>query len=276
MEAFKTMLDRKRLAEILPVAGLGKRLSFHEKVSSTNDLALDLANQGAPHGTLIIAKEQFAGRGQKNRIWITSSGHGLAISVILRPESLIQGAWLRLHALGALAVSDALDELGLNAFVKWPNDVLLEGRKVAGVLVEASWIGEEMEFGILGIGINVKRDVLLEARSLDFPTISIDEVLGEGLDWYELLTQVLRAITKWFVVINEGIFIEQWSQKLAYRGKNIVVQESEGCWSGRLIGLDDHGALCVKRGKEELIIGDMGEVSIRLEDGYEEEFYHQG
>jgi BirA family biotin operon repressor/biotin-[acetyl-CoA-carboxylase] ligase len=261
------MLDKERLDTLLPVAGLGNQFSFHDKVGSTNDVALEWANQGALHGTLVIAGAQSAGRGQKGSTWITSSGCGLALSLILRPKVLVHDAWLRLHALGALAVVEALAKWDLDAFVKWPNDVLLEGKKVSGVLANVSWVGDQIEFVVLGIGVNVERDDILEAHSFDFPAISIGEVLGRQVDWHEMLAEILTGINKWYSLLNQRSFIEQWNKKLAFRGESVVVQCSEGPWIGTLVGLNDNGALLLRRGKEELIVMDMREVKLRPDDG---------
>lgn len=255
-------LERERLEALLPIAGLGNQLSFHEEVGSTNDVALEWAERQAPHGSVVIAGAQTAGRGQKDRRWITSSGSGLALSVILRSKDLVQDAWLRLHALGALAVVETLSKWQLNAVIKWPNDVLLEGKKVAGVLVDGSWVGAQMEYVVLGIGVNVERDAVLQAQPLDFPTISIGEVLGRQPDWYELIAEILRGIGKWFSLLNERSFLDRWNQNLAYRDKEISVQSQKGHWTGTLMGLDHSGGLLVKRGKEELVLLNTGEIKI--------------
>lgn len=260
------MLDEDRLRRILPVSGLGEPLYFYKEVGSTNDVAMDLADQGAPHGTLILAEIQTAGRGQRGRQWITTAGSSLAMSVILRPTNLAQNAWVRLHALGALAVVEALGQYSLDAKVKWPNDVLLEGRKVAGILVDASWEGEQVEYVVLGMGVNVSPQSVPDGQLFDFPAVSIEEILGKQLDWCELITEVLQETSKWFYQINRLNFIKKWEEKLAHRGRKVVIDCPEGEITGLLIGLNERGALKVQSGKGVVEVG-FREVQVQLMEG---------
>ena len=253
------MLDEERLRRILPISGFGDPLSYFQEVGSTNDIAMDLAEQGAPHGSLILAETQTAGRGQRGRKWITAAGSGLAMSVILRPTSMAQNVWVRLHALGALAVVEALGQYGLKAKVKWPNDVLLKGRKVAGILVETSWEGEQIEYSILGIGVNVTPESVPDAQLLDYPAVSIEEVLGKQLDWCELITEILRELSEWCNQINRSNFIKRWEEKLAYRGRKVLIDRPEGEITGILLGLNEQGALKVR--------GDKGVVEVGFIEG---------
>ncbi len=217
------MLAEEVLRNILPVSGLGEPLFFYQEVGSTNDIAMDLATQGASHGTVVIAEGQTAGRGQRGKKWHTVPGSGLAVSVILKPSSFKGEDWMKYHALGALAVVEALEWYGLELWIKWPNDVLLRGKKVAGILVEASWEGEQVEYVILGIGVNVCRDPLIENWVFDLPAISIEETLKEQIDWHELLKRILLRLGIWYSRIQDTRFIEAWERRLAYRGERVVV-----------------------------------------------------
>jgi BirA family biotin operon repressor/biotin-[acetyl-CoA-carboxylase] ligase len=148
------MLNQRRLEAGLPIEGLGDPLYVFSTLGSTNDEAKSLANQGAPHGTLVLADEQTSGRGRQDRKWYTKAATGLALSLILRLEST-PAAMSTLTVLGALAVTESLTQLGVKAWIKWPNDVIVEAGKLAGVLVEAVWLGDQIEYGIVGIGVNV-------------------------------------------------------------------------------------------------------------------------
>jgi BirA family biotin operon repressor/biotin-[acetyl-CoA-carboxylase] ligase len=257
------MLDENRIRSSLPISGLGERFIFYHEVESTNDLAIDLANQGSPHGTVIIAEAQTAGRGQRGRRWITVPGSGLALSIILRPVRFITDDWIKYHALGALAVADALDGYGLKAEVKWPNDVLLQGKKVAGILADISWEGERVEFIVLGIGINVCQDPQLEHRDFDPPAIAIEEVLHEKIDWQELLKGILSSLGRWYLHLDQSQFVEAWLRKLAYRGEKVIVHGKDEVLQGRIKGLTTRGALIIE-GDEGVQEVQNGHVQIRV------------
>jgi BirA family biotin operon repressor/biotin-[acetyl-CoA-carboxylase] ligase len=259
------MLNEELLRNTLPVAGLGEPLFYYREVGSTNDIAIDLAKRGASHGTLVIAEGQTAGRGQRGKKWSTVPGYGLAISIILKPPSFRGEDWLKYHSLGALAVVEALERYGLEAQIKWPNDVLLRSKKVAGILVEISWVGEQVEYVILGVGINVCRDPLLEDWGFDFPAISIEEVLQEQIDWYELLKLILTRVGTWHARVHQKKFVEECKERLAYRGEMVLVNTPNGEWNGRILGLSDKGALEIQS-DHGLFEVENAQVQIRLID----------
>jgi BirA family biotin operon repressor/biotin-[acetyl-CoA-carboxylase] ligase len=259
------MLDEDRLHGVLPVSGFGEPFFFYQTVDSTNDVAIDLANQGMPHGALVIAKDQTAGRGQRGRQWITVQGSGLALSIILRPAMFVGEDWIKYHALGALAVVSALEGYGLDGTIKWPNDVLLSDGKVAGVLVDVSWEGERVEFVVLGIGVNVCPNPVLTHGDFDLPATSIEENLRKTIDWHELIKGILSSLGIWYSRIHQTSFIKAWEKKLAYRGENVIVSSQDGKWRGRIDGLSDKGELRIT-GDEGLIVVQNNRVQIRPVD----------
>ena len=161
-------VNEGRLRQALAHLSLGG-LRYFEKIGSTNDEALAWASQGAPDWTLLVADEQTAGRGRSGRKWFTPPEAALAFSLILRPSADEQRFPARVTGLGALAVVDALVKLEIDAEVKWPNDILIEGRKAAGILVESIWAGDSLEALIVGIGINVLATSVPPADQLLFP-----------------------------------------------------------------------------------------------------------
>ena len=257
------MLNEDRLRKLLPVSGLGEPLYFYPEVGSTNDVAIALANKGAPHGALVIAEGQTAGRGQRGRKWRTIPGGGLAMSIILKPVSFTGEDWMKYHALGALAVVEALEIYGLEAQIKWPNDVLLNRKKVAGVLVEVSWEGERVEFIVLGIGINVCQDPLWDHQSFELPAISVEEVTEESIDWHELLKRILSRVSIWYLKIHHIQFIEAWEKKLAYRGEKVTVSMQDEKWLGSVVGLNETGALKILTNEGSVVLH-HGDVKVRL------------
>ena len=237
------MLNGERLRSILPAGMLADELHFYPSIGSTNDRAKELAEAGAPEGTLVVADEQTAGRGRAGRSWFTPPGAGLAFSVVLRPSEakpVDMGVWT---ALGALSTRDALSHLGLTSDIKWPNDVLLGRRKVAGVLAEAAWQGETAAHVIIGIGVNVRPDSVPGPKTLDYPAVCVDTVLGRRVDRDLLLADILEALNRWHGRLRPGDLLTAWESALAFRGEVVHVEGGGRAWQGRLSGLGPHGEL---------------------------------
>jgi BirA family biotin operon repressor/biotin-[acetyl-CoA-carboxylase] ligase len=259
------MFEEGRLRECLPQFGMGTVLSFHPEVESTNDVAIDLAKNGAPHGALVIAEAQTEGRGRRGRAWVTFPGSSLALSIVLRPKALGANDWMRFHALGALAVVEALQQYPLTPEIKWPNDVLLLGNKVAGILVEVFWEGEECDFVVLGIGMNVYEDTKLKEFPSNRPTISVMEALGRKPDPYKLLLGILKGVSAWLPRIQHPALIEKWQEKLAYLGCDIVLVGSPKEFSGKLLGLNEDGKLKIVDKNNKIVEIGIGDYQLRLQ-----------
>ena len=144
---------RANLKRVLRASRFGRPFRFCGEVTSTNDLALEWARSGAPEGTLVVASSQTKGRGRAGRIWVSGPGAGLWLSLVLRPDLACPSAGLLPVALG-FGVVAALRELGLASDLKWPNDVLWRGRKLAGLLVESQSRGDRVVLAVAGIGLN--------------------------------------------------------------------------------------------------------------------------
>jgi BirA family biotin operon repressor/biotin-[acetyl-CoA-carboxylase] ligase len=208
---------------------------------STNLRARQLALAGAPHGTLVTAGEQSAGRGRQGRTWSAPPGRALLMSVVVRdPPSL-------LPLVAAVAVAEAC---GDQARIKWPNDVHLDGRKVAGILVE----GRPQEgWAIVGIGLNVA------VRVEDLPAELHDRAIGMGLepgDVERVLADVLRALGRWLGA-DEPALLDAWRARDALLGREITWSRG----SGVAEGVDDRGQLLVRTGRYVVTL-DAGEVHL--------------
>ncbi|MDO8754399.1 MAG: biotin--[acetyl-CoA-carboxylase] ligase, partial [Anaerolineales bacterium] len=155
-------------------------LRYFDSVGSTNDEALAWAAGDAKDFSIVIADEQTQGRGRLNRRWFTPKGSALAFSLILRPSArFAQHAHLsRTVGLTALSIAESCSRLGLAPRIKWPNDILLNGKKTAGVLVETVWSGAEVDSLVIGVGINVYKTSVPPVEALQFPATSIEDELG--------------------------------------------------------------------------------------------------
>jgi BirA family biotin operon repressor/biotin-[acetyl-CoA-carboxylase] ligase len=240
------MLDEAELGRDLPIGFIGQPLYFYDRLESTNDKAKELASRGALEGTLVIAREQTAGRGRAGSVWISDPRCSLTFSLVLRPEKPLPRSLAALSLLGALAVSTALKEYNPSPTIKWPNDVLLNDRKVAGVLVEASWLGNLLEWAVLGIGINVKRSSMLEGVPLDYPAASIEDSLGVEMSLNQFMPLVLDQLQCWYQELGSEKMRKAWEASLAFVGEAVELSSSDKKYLGVLIGLSHSGNLILK------------------------------
>ena len=182
----------------------------------------------------MIADEQTAGRGRGSRKWFTPPQSALAFSVILRPsltedEVLAYENTARLNGLGALAVFGALQKrYGLPAQIKWPNDVLVHNQKLAGILPESHWSGNQLTTVILGIGINVAPASVPSDSRLNFPATCVESALRSPVDRIELLNHVLVELLDWKPKLNEPEFIQTWESNLAFRDREVKIKSEQG------------------------------------------------
>lgn len=261
-------MDEAALKKLLAGLPLGS-IRYFDSTGSTNDDAARWAEAGAPHLSLVIADEQTAGRGRQGRSWYTPPGNALAFSLILKgveqEGTLHSEAIPRLTALGTLAVCAALQqEYSLNPQIKWPNDVLLDGRKVAGVLAEASWQGERLAAVILGIGINIAIQSVPPQEALLFPATCVEAALGVPVERWALLRTVLAALVEWLPRLASMDFLQTWERQLAFRGEWVRVTFGQGsALEGQLLGLDTAGALRLRLPSGEQTAIQFGELSLR-------------
>jgi BirA family biotin operon repressor/biotin-[acetyl-CoA-carboxylase] ligase len=252
-----------RLRDLLPIGWIGDSFHYHETIGSTNTEAVRLAEAGAAHGSLILAETQEAGKGRGDRKWITVPGAALAFSVIIRPSNLLPDHWLRLLGLGALSVAEALSKLGLKPEIKWPNDVLLEGKKTAGILLNSSWTGNEIEFSVLGIGVNVLPESVPDEIGLNFPAVSVVEVLERSIEREELLISILSSLEALYHKLGTLEFIKEWQTKLAYINRKVVVKETQGEVTGIVTGLSQKGELKLAAPNDDEILIGYGDINVR-------------
>jgi BirA family biotin operon repressor/biotin-[acetyl-CoA-carboxylase] ligase len=260
-------MDNQQLEQILQGLPLGE-VRYFEATGSTNDDAGLWAEQGAADLSLVVADQQTAGRGRLGRAWFTPPGSALAFSLVLRQPDMAERWAAKLTALGALAVCEALEDLyGLQAHIKWPNDVLLSERKVAGVLVEARWQGAQLQAAILGVGINVGLSAKPPTSELGFPAISIQAALDRQIERWELLRAILAEIVIWRRRIDQAQFLRRWQERLAFRDEWVNLIYNEGAQSlvrqVQVLGLDEFGQLQVREQDGRISTLVTGELSLR-------------
>jgi BirA family biotin operon repressor/biotin-[acetyl-CoA-carboxylase] ligase len=232
---------------------------YYPSVESTNDIAMRWAAHGAPDLALVVADEQTAGRGRAGRRWHTPPGAALAFSLALSPQPDAGQALGRYAPWGALAVCAALEKgWDLQPEIKWPNDVLLSGRKIAGVLAEARWQGERLSGLVLGIGINIHPGSVPAESELDFPATCVSAAATQPVDRWQVLRSGLEALMHWRPRLQEPGFLEAWSRRLAFKDRWVRLTPPSGPpVEGRLLGLDPSGALLVSlaSGEQRAFLG---------------------
>jgi BirA family biotin operon repressor/biotin-[acetyl-CoA-carboxylase] ligase len=259
-------MNQNELKRILSRLPLGD-IRYFDTVGSTNSEALAWATSGARDLSLVIADEQTAGRGRLDRKWFTPPGTALAFSLILRPSDREKPYLTRIVGLAALAVADALRTRGLVAQIKWPNDVLLNGRKVAGILVESVWSGEEVDCVVIGIGINVLTGAVPAAELLLFPATSLQEALGPDVEREEILHDVLAGIIALRPHLGSDSFLASWEKALAFRGEQVQVEDGKGSpYVGKLLGLQPDGSLRLSTEDNNSVTVRFGDVRLRPRD----------
>jgi BirA family transcriptional regulator, biotin operon repressor / biotin---[acetyl-CoA-carboxylase] ligase len=250
---------RKSLSD-LPLGGV----RFINQVSSTNDIAIDWAADGASDLSLVCADEQTQGRGRGNRRWFSPPGAALAFSVVFQPRGQEEHSLSLFSGLGALAVCDALAQAGLYAEIKWPNDVLLNGCKICGVLAEAVWLGDQLESVILGIGVNVTPAAIPTPDQLFFPATSIESESCQTVDRLILLRDILQSLLYWRELLTKEAFLCAWQARLAYFGQLVEVSGgTDGNRFGRLDGLESDGSLRLVSEQGQTLSVQFGEVRLR-------------
>jgi BirA family transcriptional regulator, biotin operon repressor / biotin---[acetyl-CoA-carboxylase] ligase len=246
------------------------QIRYYDVIGSTNDEALRWAATGATDGCLVVADQQTSGRGRLGRHWVTIPGAALAFSLILLPHPAEQAQSRFFTALGALAVCQALKtRLGLDAQIKWPNDILLEGKKTAGILVEANWMSQEMQSAVIGIGINITAEAVPPASELLFPATNIEESAGKKVDRIDLMQAILQEFFTWRGQLLEGGIRSAWEDRLAYKGEWVTIEEAPHSGentplTGQIIGLDDSGSLLLCNAAGAIVQVVAGDLHLRL------------
>jgi BirA family biotin operon repressor/biotin-[acetyl-CoA-carboxylase] ligase len=239
---------------------IGREIQVFEKTTSTNDLMLRLARGGVKEGAVIFAESQSKGRGRLGRNWMSPARKGLWFSVLLRPDMQPQAATqLTIAASTALARAITL-QTGIVPEIKWPNDILIRGRKVAGILTEMSAELDHLKDAILGIGIDVNLEASEFPVALRKTATSIRIESGQTADRAALAVAVLRELDRDYERIKDGEFdviAEQWHEHCSTIGSLVNIRIGDRVVRGRAESLDADGALLLRgqHGHLERIIG---------------------
>jgi len=234
------------IREALRTRTFGRVIYSFEEIDSTNRFAKKLARLGKPEGTLIYAESQTHGRGRWSRSWDSPKGKGLWFSLILRPR-LDSTLVSLLTLLGATSVSRVIERIsGFNVMVKWPNDLFLNGKKLAGVLTEASRNRSRVSYAVWGIGINVNQEEEDFAPEVRERATSLRMACGESVDRLFLLAEVMNQLENDYVrTRSEGFefILQRWISRSRILGKEILLRVNHHLVRGVVKGFHNNGDL---------------------------------
>jgi len=226
----------------------GREIKYLPKVTSTNTKALELLEAGAKEGTVVLTDNQTAGRGRHGHYWYSGAGKGLAFSIILTPHIVFESASL-ISLMAGLAVGEAIKKFQLTPRLKWPNDIILSGKKCGGILVETRLQDKMMTSAIVGIGINVNE------TSTDFPeairsdTTSIALEKGTSVQRELTLAWTLNAIERWYLVLKSGkinSIISACENLCAHFGKTVSFTRKGKKIFGVFEGITENGEAIIR------------------------------
>jgi BirA family biotin operon repressor/biotin-[acetyl-CoA-carboxylase] ligase len=233
---------------------IGQAVDLHNEVDSTQIIAHSLARGGAPEGTLVVAEQQNAGRGRLGRAWHSPLGKGIWMSFVLRPNIPIQSA-PQLTLLTAVALSRCLLEFGVEAGIKWPNDLYIQGKKVSGILTELSADPDRIHYAIVGIGMNVNLTSEEIPEELQDKATSLRVELGKKVDRTEVIQSFCRHFEQWYdLYLAEGFLPIKsvWEARSVSLGGQVVARTLQGEIRGLALEIDDIGALVLQTETGEL------------------------
>ena len=243
-----------------------KKIICYESVDSTNELALALSLKSPESGTVIIADSQAKGRGRLGRVWVSPPGRNIYMSAILTPEIELRDATL-LTVVAALACASALrNKTGLIANIKWPNDLIVGGKKIGGILTELRSGHDKINFAVMGIGINVNSGGDDFPEELERIATSVKEETGRNQSRSGIIAEVLNEVERWYEkLMNEGRFplLEEWRKLSSTVGKRVRVTLCREVLSGFAEDIDKEGMLVLKLASGErrrISAGDLTEL----------------
>jgi len=230
---------------------IGRHMYLFDHTASTNVALRELASGGAEEGTDVLAEAQSAGRGRMGQAWFSPPGLNLYISVLLRPNILLAAVPV-LSFIGSLALSDAVSAFGLPAVIKWPNDVLVEGRKVAGCLVEVAERIGHLDHVILGAGINLNvpaRELNDSLGAAAVGTGSMSELAGQPVDRNLFAATFLNFLERWLRVYQTDgsrAVLAAWRSRDTLIGQDVEIRGHDGTYPGWVLGVADDGYLLIE------------------------------
>jgi BirA family biotin operon repressor/biotin-[acetyl-CoA-carboxylase] ligase len=265
IERVPDILAPQLLSRRLQGTAFGRRIHHFFKIDSTNSVAMQLGEAGEPHGVVVLAEDQTAGRGRAGRKWVTEKSAGISCSVLVRPAVPPAHAPMLTIVAGLAARDATAEELNSVPDIRWPNDLLVGGRKYGGILTEMRAEPDRLHYAVIGIGINVNQSKM-PAELEDIAT-SLRMQTGHAHSRIELLIRLLRHLDRYYnLFLSEGSapVLRRFAEVSSYfRGKHVRIATARESFTGTTAGLEPSGVLRVARddgrGVEPILSGDVAE-----------------
>ena len=237
----------------------GREIYCHDSLDSTMNEASRIALNGVKEGTVVIAESQTKGRGRFGRNWVSPAGSGIYLSIVLRP-TLAANEIPKLTLLASVAVCQAIQKVvGFKTKIKWPNDLLVNQKKLAGFLTEMNSNSGYQSSVILGMGINVNSAL----SDLPEHSTSIKNEIGKNVSRVELIIEILSLMEKWYIDVNTHGFstvMKNWKELSETLGRRVRIDDSTRVWEGKAVDLDSSGGLMIENDEGTIIRSMTGDV----------------
>jgi BirA family transcriptional regulator, biotin operon repressor / biotin---[acetyl-CoA-carboxylase] ligase len=265
IERVPDILAPQLLSHRLSGTPLARRIYHFFKIDSTNSVAMRLGETGEPHGAVVLAEEQTAGRGRAGRVWTSEKSAGIYCSVLVRPSIPPAQAPLLTLVAGLAARDAAAEGLNTQPDIRWPNDLLASGKKFCGILTEMRAEPDRVQYAVIGLGINVNQSKMPEHLREIATSLRIET--GKSHSRLELLIRLLRNLDRYYnQLLTEGgtPILRRFAQVSSYfKGKRVRITTANESFTGATAGLEPNGILRVARddgrGTDSVISGDVAE-----------------
>lgn len=269
IEENRTLLDSDEIYSRLTREGVGCPLFYMEETDSTNEWAKRAFSEGAVDGSVYLADYQSAGKGRRGRVWQSPEGTSVSMSLLLRPEMPADRVSMLTLVMGLSAAQGMQAATGLEVGIKWPNDVVIKGRKLCGILTEAN---ANLDYVIIGIGINCNMTAFSEEIAQTATSLRLE--LGEMVSREAVTAEILKAFYRNYRRFLEncsfaGMLKQEYEELLVNRNRQVRVLDPKGEYNGLALGINELGELLVKREDTAAVeVVYAGEVSVRGIYGY--------
>ena len=239
---------------------IGRNFIYSDEIDSTNSELLSGKQQYKKNGTVLLAEKQLSGKGRKNRTWHSAKGLNLTFSILLTSEILSELNPNHINLVASLAVAEAIENLHqLKTELKWPNDILINKKKVAGILIETSIKGRQVERIVIGIGINLNQ--ISFQGVFNFPPTSLKLEVNSDIDRESMLAEILNIFEEQLFSLEKSSenLLNEWRSKCKMIGDKITITENEKIKTGIFHDIDENGYLLLKRNNtiEKIHFGDV-------------------
>lgn len=264
------VMNEPELKSIMHTKWAGQEVLYFDTIDSTNTKAQELAEKGYPSGTLVVADQQVSGKGRRGRGWVSPSGTGIFMTLMIKPDIKPNNASM-LTLVAALAVAKAIkDVTGEDAKIKWPNDIVINGKKICGILTEMSAQFDYINHIVIGIGINVHNESFPEEISSMASSLMI-EAGGKKFRRAEIIAQTMLHFEEYYEIFLQtedlSALVGEYDELLVNMNKAVKVLDPKEPFEGKAMGITKHGELIVETWESRKLVS-SGEVSVRGIYGY--------